>query len=367
MNIIPSGSIDNVNYLTREMALGGGLTPAKYATSGRKVSLLNKFKEAGWTQASLKKRFKTLNDNMMIYNDRDEDLVRAFSDNWYENQGFDETIEKTLLNMGVSSRSAKRADYAISPLLNTSYTYSQIMRIAVKYLLGHYKPISPDNVSHFYSPDILNVWIPYDLKDVKYQVMNVPYSCSITVYPQMEVILKKIIKKDNHTLFFHTTSWLNCIRILRQINHMKGHECQDFGVTPSFYMSDTIYNALEWGYLLRNKFSNEIGTVIFSLPRTFPKYLKYKELKDDEWNSGVVKSRQCVSLDEYEYNISEVENYDFIYGNMLANPQIVKEGGAPRTHKPPKNQLASKSGNSDKFLQKHIIGCIFFSKSGGII
>jgi hypothetical protein len=360
MNIIPCGSTEYVNYLTQQMAKGAGLTLAK---SGKKLSLLNKFKESGWTQTFLTKKFKTLNDRMMIYDDRDEDLVRAFCDKWHEEEGFDETIEKTLLKMGVSSRTAKKADYAISPLLNTCYTYSQIMRITVKYLLGHYKPISPENITHFYRPDILNVWIPFDLKDVKYQVINIPYSCSISIYPHFQSILKTINKKDDHIFFFHTTSWQFCKRILRQINHMRGHECQDFGVTPSFYMSDTIQNALEWGYVLSNKFSNEIGTVIFSLPKTFPKYLKYKELKDSEWISGVVKSRQCVSLEDYEYNIPEIEDSDFVYGNMLANPEIVKQGGVPKTHKPPKKQLASKSVFSDKFLQRHIAGCIFFSKS----
>jgi hypothetical protein len=360
MNIIPTGSIDNVNYLTQQMAEGGGLTLAK---TGRKLSMLNKFKEAGWTQSSLNKRFKTLDDSMMIYDDRDEDLVRAFSDKWHNSQGFDETIEKTLLNMGVSSRAAKKADYAISPLLNTCYTYSQLMRIAVNYLLGYYKPISPQNVTHFYKPDVLNTWIPFVLKDVQYQVMNVPYSCSSSVYPQMQTILKKSFKNADHDLYFHTSSWQNCIRILRKINHAKGHECQDFGVTPSFYMSDDMYNALEWGYILRKKFGDEIGTIVFSLPKTFPKYLNYKELKDDEWISGVVKSRQCVSLEDYEYNISEVEDYDLIYGNMLANPQRVLEGGKPMTHKPPKKQLASKSDDSDRFLQKHIVGCFFFNKN----
>ena len=191
--------------------------------------------------------------------------------------------------------------------------------------------------------------------------MNIRESCSTTIDSKLEAFLKPVMKQDTRW-FFHTTSWENSIRILTELDHKKGNICLDFGVTPSFYMSNTLMNALKWGEHLQKKYGNEIATVLFAIPTTLPSHLQYKELKGAIWKTSVVKSRQCVPLEPHETNIPEIAPYDLVFGDMVANPQQVIENKSPRTHTPPKKQLASKSYEADRFLQSCIVGILMYTK-----
>jgi hypothetical protein len=68
----------------------------------------------------------------------------------------------------------------------------------------------------------------------------------------------------------------------------------------------------------------------------------------------------CLPINDRNYY-----NYDFVEGNMVANVEAVKNGKKPIPHIPPKIQLVSRADSADRFLQKHILGCIFFQKYMG--
>lgn len=365
MNHIPESALHTVNWINEQMkhattkdASGGGIKKSTHRT-GRKQSLINLFRKAGWKQSALDQRFRTLRDDMLSQNDIHTSTVQGFGSLWFEEQGFDTSIAKTLVNLGFSTSIAKQADYAISPLQNTCYTNAQLIQIAIQYAMGYYKSMTAPDVTHFYSPNQLEEWILYR----NTRIMNIKESCSTTLVPKLDAFLKPSLKQDTQ-YFFHTTSWENSLRILTQLDHTNGHTCSDFGITPSFYMSDKLTHALKWGKHLQKKYANEIATVIFAIPKIFPSHLRYKELKGENWKSAVVKSRQCVPLEPHEINIPEIAPYDLVFGDMLVNPQQVTENRPPRTHIPPKKQLASKTYQADRFLQNCIVGVFVYNKQG---
>jgi hypothetical protein len=354
--------LEDVSYLISQMN-GGGAVGASTSRNGRKKRLLQKFREIGWKQSILQKRFKNLREGMMYMDYREEELIRGFVYIWFEEIGFDTTIEKTLKTMGVEEEVAKKIEIVIAPLYNTCYTDTQLIQIAIQSMLGYFKPLTDANITHFYNPEILNTWIPYTNRQVSIQFMNLSKSCSLRLESKLHTILSTTIYKNGYTAFFHTSSWEYCLRILTKLNHTLGVDCLDFGVTPSFYVSNTLSSALDWGEKKSKLFNNEIATLLFLIPNTIPEYLKYKKLVGEEWKSATIKSRKCIKLDYDAIEISEIESYDLVYGNMVANPSFVKKGSIPLAHKPPKKQLASKSEAADRFLQECIVGCLFFNKN----
>jgi hypothetical protein len=364
MNHIPESAFHTAHWINEQMKnatikdpSGGGMTKSTHR-KGRKQSLINLFRKAGWKQSTLDQKFRTLTDDMLSQNDIHKSTVQAFGSLWYDEQGFDTSIGKTLVNLGFSISIAKQSDYAISPLQNTCYTNAQLIQIAIQYAMGYYKPMTAPNTTHFYSPTQLEEWIPYR----NTHIMNIKESCSTALIPKLDTFMKLILKQDTH-YFFHTTSWESSLRILTQLDHTNGHKCSDFGVTPSFYMSDKLAHALKWGEHLQRKHTNEIATVLFAIPAILPSHLRYKEIKGNIWKSAVVKSRQCVRLEPHETNIPEIALYDLVYGDMLANPEEVTKNKSPRTHNPSKKQLASKSYRADEFLQGCIIGIFIYAKN----
>jgi hypothetical protein len=363
MNRIPDSALQTVYWIDKQMkdattkeSSGEGMTKSIHR-KGRKRSLLNLFRKAGWKQSALDTRFQMLSDDMLSQNDIHESTVRGFGTLWYEEQGFDTSIAKTLVNLGFSASVAKNADYAISPLQHTCYTNAQLIQIAIQHAMGYFKPMTAPDTTYFYSPNQTEEWIPYR----NITIMNIRESCSTSLVPKLEPFLKPILKQGMQW-FFHTTSWEDSLRILTQVDHAKGNTCLDFGITPSFYLSDKLVHALKWGEHLQKRGGNEVATVLFAIPTTLPSHLRYKEIKGATWRSAVVKSRQCVPLRPHETNIPEIAPYDLVFGDMLANPQQVMENKQPRTHDPPKKQLASKSYEADRFLQGCIVGIFVYNK-----
>jgi len=359
---IPDYVMETVKYISHEMNImkGGGYSKP----SGQKRSMYTAFKKTGWTAPSLDARLGPLTNDMIEDDIQNDDYIRGFSSLWFDEQGFDTTISQTLLNMGIDMKSAKKAEEAIGSLYNTCYTNKQLIQIAIQYLMGYYKPLTAVNRTYYYKPAIINEWILFKKQNFKeIPIMNISVPCSITLSSALEQQLTTKFGNNRHSLFYHTTSWESCLRIMIELRHTAGHKCMDFGVTSSFYVSDSIQNALDWGEKKDKKFGHEIATLIFSIPKIKPNHLRYKVLEGPEWSSAMIKSRKCVKLKIGEKNISEITNYDLIYGDMLANPQPVVQGADPVAHTPPKKQLASKSDAADKFLQECIVGCLFFKKN----
>ena len=179
-NNIHNSTLEYVSYLQSQMN-GGGTSLPRPSESIRKNSLLQKFKETGWKQSVLKKRFKNLTDEMMDDPDyHDEELIQGFVQVWLHEIGFDTTIEKTLQSMGLSVSASNKAEYAISPLYNTCYTNPQLIELAIQYLLGYFNPISDIHATHYYRPEIVDTWIPFSNRHMSTQIMNVSISCSTT-------------------------------------------------------------------------------------------------------------------------------------------------------------------------------------------
>lgn len=359
---IPDFVMESVRYINKEMNTikGGGYSKP----SSQKRSMVRAFKKTGWTAPSLHARLGTLTNDMIDTDIQNDDYIRGFSNLWFDEQGFDTSVEKTLINMGIDEKYAQKAEEVLESLYNTCYTDKQLIQIAIQYLMGYYKPLTSANRSHYYKPAIINQWILFNKQNFKQiSIMNISSPCSKQLSSSLANQIFSKFENNRHSLFYHTSSWESCLRIMIELRHTAGHKYMDFGVTPSFYVSDSIINALDWGEKKTKQFGNEVATLIFSLPNKLPSHLRYKELEGSEWTSAMIKSRKCVKLKISETNISEVSNHDFVYGDMLANPQSVVNGANPMAHNPPKKQLASKTDIGDKFLQDCIVGCLFFQKN----
>jgi hypothetical protein len=158
-----------VSYLQSQLN-GGGTSIPTPSESGRKNRMLEQFKEIGWNENVLQTKFKNLTDDMLDGTKyRDDELILGFVELWfYEIEldtriqiGFDTTIEKILQSMGLSVSASNNAEYAISPLYDTCYTNSQLVELAIEYLLGYNDPISDINSTHYYKPEIVDTWIPF--------------------------------------------------------------------------------------------------------------------------------------------------------------------------------------------------------------
>ncbi len=358
---IPEFVTESVKYITYQMNTmkGGGYSKP----SGQKRSIYTAFKKTGWTVPSLDARLGRLTNDMIVIDIQNDEYIRGFGRQWFDEQGFDTSVEQTLLNMGIDTKHAQKAEEAVGPLYNTCYTDSQLVQIAIQYLMGYYKPLAAANRSHYYKPKLVNEWILFQKQNFKpIPIMNISAPCSKQLSSSLAQHVYAKFENNRHTLFYHTSSWESCLRIMIELRHTAGNKCMDFGVTPSFYVSDSIVNALDWGEKKSNQFGHEVATLLFSLPNQRPSHLRYKVLEGPEWSSAMIKSRKCVKLKIGETNIAEVSKYDLVYGDMLANPQPVVNGAKPVAHSPPKKQLASKSEAGDKFLQSCIVGCVFFKK-----
>lgn len=138
--------------------------------SGPTYSLFKRFIKTGWKISFIDKQLKYLTDKMLskvrIRNDK---LILGFTKIWYNKYKYDKTIKKTLMNMGLRKCAAEKADWAISPMIDTCYTDSQLIDISIEYLLGYMKPMCGPDVTHPFHPEIVNEW--FTLGDIK--IMNV--------------------------------------------------------------------------------------------------------------------------------------------------------------------------------------------------
>lgn len=337
---------------------GGGKTPSS-KRSEYVTPLLQSFKTIGWKESVLKDRFSALSDRMfMKYNYdayRDNEIIEAFVSMWYNTYGFDTTIEKTLRKIGLGASIAKHLDKLYSPLRNNCYTDEQLIALTIQHQMGRFNPLTSPTTTHYYRPDRLDTWIPFQ----NTQCFNVPYRCSRILYKQYLKPLKSLsTNMQQNQLFFHTTNWKSCLSILKSIHRVRSPKCSDFGMLPGFYITPSFLDALDWGQKRNDGFSNEVAILVFTIPSRFSSKFNYKELEGEDWSHIVEESRRCIDPD----TLLSVDEVDFVYGPMLANPKDVKEGAEPKIHVPPKYQLVSKSDDADRFLHSCIAGCLFFQK-----
>jgi hypothetical protein len=347
-------------YQIDDVLNGGGLEYGSTYLSKKQGNSTQKaiyrFVELGWSRTYLRNKFKHLNDALLEQWPVDlfiEDYMRHI----VESLETVDSIYDNLLVIGITKKVAKHLDVIFSPLKHSCYTNKQLVMVAIEHLLGKGEQLCSPTTKHYYSPNVINTWVVVDNKTPK--IMNIPYRCSKNIADYIETTVLANMYQDDYTLFFHATNWSSCISIFSGIEPVFGRRCLDFGQSPGFYMSPNIRDSLEWGEKI--SVSNpENGIIIFSLPNKFPKSLKYKHLVGDTWTSVTKRSRQCKKIDS---KIPEIAKCGLLYGNMVANPEDVRENDTlPVPHKVPKQQLVSKRSNADDFIHKHIVGCLFFQK-----
>lgn len=344
-------------YYINGILEGGGYTPSSKSSRQQTTRIKSILSQNGWKSSFLHDKFKNLDDSLLnsIRPYNDTMFANGFVNAWLSNIKTISSISDALMEIGVSKIRAKEVEYVLEPLQNTRYSDIQLLKIAVKFLRGNYDPMTEPSTTHFYNPDILSKWMTYK----QTSLINVPYSCSIKYYNDVDTILAKYQTQDNQ-LFYHTTSWGYINSIQSQINHALGDTCLDFGILPGFYLNERLQDAMEWGEKLKRSRYNEIVIFVFSIPTIIPSHIKGKILEGDIWKSVVYKSRNCSQEIE---ELSLIKNYDVLYGEIAANVHAITTYQKKPIAFSDKKQFVSKTDKADSFLQNCMIGCIVFQKA----
>ncbi len=332
---------------------GSGYTKSK--ETARAKTVLTSLAQKGWNKTHLKTAFHNLDDT----------LLTGWPEDLFQESYMKETtpvlnsLQASFLAAGVNPTRVRDVLCVLGPLNNTRYTNKQLLDVGIEYLLGRYKPIAPPSAAHFLQPDTLNTWIPLEKKPI----MNVTYSCRYTAAQRFETQVRGLFPKEGGDVYFHTTNWGSALNILQFINVAKSRMCLDFNYKPSFYVSESVQDAIDWGVKNKGLWSDEIAIILFQVPRDFHKDFEFKDLTMDakEWEWVVSTFRDCGELpDALEYD----DTHDFVYGPMLSNPQTYNKVG-PLQHRPPIMQLAAKTREATRFLYKCMKGAFIFRKIHG--
>lgn len=267
------------------------------------------------------------------------------------------------VHLGLRPEIINEIIYVCEPLLDDSYTYEQLIDVGVEYVLQKHIHHSITD-THLFPDHINDTWYLLEMKNV-YRCMNLSQSISTSKKLHNKILsyLKLLpVNQTTHDFHFHATSWSASVSIMNELNHAFGRPCLDFGIKAGFYISQTLHDALDLGYKRSRFFHNEVAIVVFLIPKHLPETIKYKHLMGEEWSYVTKKSRLCI---QSILELPEINAYDLLYGNMVANPEEIKHGANPVHHTIPKTQLVSKRIQGDMFLQSNLVGCIYFKKDSG--
>jgi hypothetical protein len=331
---------------------GSGYTRSK--TTTRAKTVLDSLARKGWHKTYIKTALHNLDDNL-LYGWPEELFQESYMK---ETVKLHKTLELSLINIGVKPSKARETAVIMSYLENTCYTSKQLLDNAIEYILGKFDPITHPDVKHFFQPDVLDIWIPYKRKEL----INVPYSCQHSVINRFEQTIRATFPtSDAGKILFHTTNWRSVTYLINNIILSRGRACLDFGYNPSFYVSESPLDALEWGIKNSHKWSYEVAIFVFYVPNNFQTEFEFKDLRNnaDEWKWAVSTFRDCEYLpDAVDYE----ETYDFIYGPMMSNPSDYVSQG-PKMHKLPIMQMAAKTNMASRYLYRCMKGAMIFKKN----
>jgi hypothetical protein len=326
-------------------------------------TIVNNIRDAGF----IVDRYSLLTDKML--SDFNEKIFSVeIIKNYARRFPYKDNISTTLRQLGLTSVKAAHVQTIFEPLIGDSYTKEQIIDLSIEYLFGISSPLLGDKTTtHYYQPEIIDKWFRGTEGKLFY---NFPGRCDEStiknIYAAIERMLPLSLSQDNddYELYYHMTSWSWADEICQQILYSAGMPYLDFGWNGSFYVSNKLKNAIDWSKKKSKALGNEIAIVVFRIPKIFPPHLKYKELAGDEWITITKKSRLC--SDEARVKVtemSELRRIDFVYGPMVSNgDDVVSKYVNPKTHNPPKYQLASKTDAGCNYLHDNILGILFFQK-----
>lgn len=344
---------------SNEKYVGAGLSKSIKIQKIETNLLLNKLIDLGWRPDYIKKTFKNMNDNL-IQGWPENLLIEHIFKQIIQQSGFQKSLEESFINIGLQENVAHLLSDILNPLLESSYTYEQILEIGIDYLLGVYNPITLADIPFLIQPEITNTWFKYN----KYKNINI-YNIQIDDNTRLNSSINNAlsilqIHNLDRKLYFHSTSWRGSTSIMKRISRHIGRYCLDFGIYPGFYLSETYNESIDWAIKNMKRWHNEAAIMIFAIPTIYPKSIKYKELRKDDWIQVVKESRECKQKD---IEIDLIYKYDLLYGNMLYNVNQVKTGDElPKAHTPPKKQLVGRTDKAEKFLHKCLVGCIYIQK-----
>lgn len=348
--------------------LVGGATFTELQSRERdfKARIRKQMIDYGWSPVFLNYFLKRFDDNMMNgYDIRSfiEKLAKEYVKRRIDFRDESLSLFDIYTTIGLLPSKATQISKVCKTLWedDAPYTNEQVVEIGIEYLIGKYTPMTSPNTKYLFSPDMIDRWFDITINKQTYSCINIPQRCKETYklnlsYPSHSH------NSETNDLHFHTTSWRASISIMKELSHWLGRPCLDFGLKPGFYMSQNIKVALEWGQKNDKVYEQEVAILVFSLPKQFPRAkVSFKKLEGDLWKNVTKQSRLCIP--QYE-ELSVIEDYNLLFGNMVANPKQVRRNGAePVAHNPPKTQLVSKNNKADIFLKKHLLGCIYFRKS----
>ena len=337
---------------------GGGKTQGRSVSAGADTrfaeQVITRLTKHGWIRNYVVKAMAHITD------DATEDWHPSpFAQAWakWKVRNAHGDLETILQEAGLRTEVIRHVIPVCMPLYEY-YSDVQLAEIAVEYLFA--RPMTSSTTTHPFQPDLINTWFAGEETSLPY--INVPYNCSVSKLVQVHGLVESKFANHDRRLFFHATCWNSSLGIMEGIVHAFGRPCLDFGYRPSFYISDSLQLAIEFGEKLRGRYYNEIAILVFSLPTEFPNTLRHKELDGTEWMHITQKSRLCVTEDTMR-EMPELRDYDLVGGKMVYNVRQVYHGTSePIAHTPPKYQLASKKARGDLFLQDHLVGCVYFQK-----
>ena len=320
---------------------GLGLTPSKRKPRKPKKQtklsrIQNILEQIGLKQSVIKK----VTIPKVIFDDySDEDLLKYLLESEIQQ---DDNFTDYLSRIGFTKSKQRYYDAMLSKF--EWYTYDQLVDIIVEYVIRKYEPIGLPGAKYLYNDLPVDQWIVHDGI----------VSCNVADVSKIkDIILQKTLHKKH--IYFHTTSWGDAKDIVQnQVIHDKGRLCLDFGMTRSFYVTPDILTALDYTSSVNTLCSKEAAILVFSID-----YTKYNSKTfttvTPEWVDLTTSSRLCKT------NI--LDDYDFVYGPMVANPKKIKKKiEKSKPHRPVKYQLASKTRTSDIALTNGLIGILWLSK-----
>lgn len=330
----------------------------KQSKHPKTIEFKQKLIDLGWSPTYVIRTFMNLQDKYLD-NWPYHLLIQEMFSRYIRLQGWKNTIHESLMGIGLREDIAMKLEIILEPLLDSSYTHEQILDIAIEYLLGRYDPLTPPTARFLHHPEIINEWFEIKVKDKSYLICNIPYYCNDKIVKK--VIDTHLIPSNNYDYYFHATSWNGSNNIMKRISRSAGRFCLDFGKQPGFYLGTTLKDSIQWCTRQQQLWSNETSILIFQIPKELPPTISIKYIEGDEWIAVTKESREC---DDKDNEIESLWDYDLLYGNMVSNPINVRNRDAlPTTHTPPKQQLVGKTDKAERFLQRCLIGCIYFQKN----
>lgn len=354
-----------VEDIIKHLQKGGGkrkLSTIKQSNHPESIQFKQKLIDLGWRPAYVIRTFMNLQD-IHLANWPHPLLIQEMFHYLIRVQGWKNTIHESLMRIGLREDVAINLETILEPLLDSSYTHEQIVDIAIEYVLGRYDPITPPTARFLYHPEMTNEWFDITVKRHSYHICNIPYYCTDNMVKN--AINQQLVPLDDDDYYFHATSWDGSKKIMTRIQRNAGRFCLDFGKQPGFYLATTIDDGIEWCRRRQQNWSKETCILIFQIPKELPPTISLKHIEGDEWIAITKESRE---YDDKENEIESLWDYDLLYGNMVSNPIHVRNGDAlPITHHPPKQQLVGKTDNAERFLQRCLMGCIYFQKNNALL